>query len=635
MALSSNGEPQAPPQNQEQLNAVLGWCTEAVEEGENFIRTQFGFDKAPDIIKNIMGDYTADMIPAHLSNITDNRFGKIANDLAASLTDIKPFWEYRTFNRGYDRQADMLGKLSLAWWTGPRSIDLRFCDVIKYGEAMGSGYAHQVWNEQVSDIDLIAEDPRDVLPVRPASQISIQDAFGVLVRRERTVNYLRRRYPRAASLIRPDRDASFASRAAARAQAMMAKMNLTSGFMDNLWASLGGRPQAQMNIPSADLFSLDVKDDSRNESTRPIWIGEGDPNGAHPNWSYWVQPRELIYPRGRNIVFTRTVVLRDGPNIYWHGQFPLDKLTLDPWPWSWLGKPLLLDLMPLQSELNRLLRGVSDHNQKVFRPDLVADKNSLSRAAMNAIDTRRAGLKLRSNAVGGQPPTIPPVPPLDPSIQSTVQFLIEEMEQLSGVRDLTQMMRLGQLPSSETVEKMLESMTPTIRLRSRVMESFLRDFAMKLASNFFQFYDTPRRLAVLGPDGLTLEDYDYDPGNLIPAFLSDDDKRSNVVRPVYERAKEFLRNFTYHVAPGSLLNAASITSKLLYVQLARAGMLDVYSCLEKLEIPNIGPAPKGNIMERLAQQAQMGIGPNQSSVGRKATAQTMPHEKGGGIVESK
>jgi hypothetical protein len=621
-----------PPQ-QEHLTSVLGWCNEAIQEGENFLRSQLGYDKIPTTIANIMGDYSADMSQASLSDIVDNRLGKCAEDLVSSLTDIKPFWEYRTYNKKFDEQASMLGKLSVSWFLG-RAIDMKFADVVRYNVVAGTGYTHQIWNEQISDLDMLAEDPRDCVPVRPSSYYSIQEALGVLIRRERTVNFLKAKYPRAAQHIKADRDASFIARAAARVQTALAKLNISAG---PFWESLGGKPQLTLNVPAADLYTLYVHDESKNETSRKVWVGEGDPNGAHPNWSYWVEPGKPLYPRGRNIMFTRSAVLRDGPNIYWHGLFPVSKLSLNPWPWSWLGKPLLLDVLPLQKELNRLLRGVSDHNQKVFRPDLIADKNSMSRAAQESIDTRRAGLKLRVGGGVGLGATLNEVKPLDTSIENTIKFLIEEMQELSGTKDLAQMMRLGQIPTTETIEKIMESMTPSVRMRSRVIETFMREFAMMTASNFFQFYDTAKRVAILGPDGMTFEDFDYDPGTMIPAFINEEDEVKNVKRPRYDRAREFLRMFTYHIAPGSLLSASEVTRKLLYIQLARAGWVDIWTTLEVLGIPNVGNPPNDSktIPERLMAQQEMGIGMSVSPTGRKATAQTMPHEKDGKIVESK
>jgi len=212
------------------------------------------------------------------------------------------------------------------------------------------------------------------------------------------------------------------------------------------------------------------------------------------------------------------------------------------------------------------------------------------------------------------------------------------MDLLAGTRDLTQMMNLGQIPTSETVEKIIESMSPSVRLRSRVLEAFQREFAMMLLSNFFQFYDTARRIAVLGPDGITFEDFDFDPGTLIPDFVTEDDQASGVIRPRYERARDFLRYFTFHVAPGSLLSASEVTNKLLYIQLARAGWMDIWTLLDKLGVPNVGEPPTGakNITDRLKAMQSMGMGMSVSPAGRKASAEQMPsiNASTGGIQES-
>ena len=519
-------------------------------------------------------------------------------------------------------------------------IDLKFCDCIKYATVAGTGYPHIVYNERIGDQDVIPEDPRDVFPIRPSSNISLQEAFGVIIRRERPTNYLKQKYPAQAHLIRPDRDMALANIAETQNQSsFMAKLGMTSGFMQNLWASLGGRPAAHMNLPTTDAFTIYVDDQSRNEGSRRVWVGEGDPDGEHPNWSYWVEPGDLLYPNKRAITFTRTAMLRDGPSIYWHGLFPLVKITLDPWPWSWLGKPPLLDCLGPQEELNKLLRGVSDHNQKVFRPDLIADKNALSRAAMSAIDTRRAGLKLRHNPVAGKPPVLQYANPLDPSIKDSITDLRDMISQLSGVHDMTQLMQLNQIPTTETIDKIIESMSPAIRMRSRVLEASLREFAMMVLSNIFQFYTLPMRVAALGTAGMTFEDFDFDPGTMIPQYLTVEDEAAQRNRPRSERAKQFLRFFTYDITPGSLLSASEMTQKLMYTQLFRAGLLDVWTLAEKLGIPNYGVPPEGanTVTERLAAMQQMGLVPNISPTGRKASGEAPPkmNQQTGSITESK
>ena len=93
-----------------------------------------------------------------------------------------------------------------------------------------------------------------------------------------------------------------------------------------------------------------------------------------------------------------------------------------------------------------------------------------------------------------------------------------------------------------------------------------------------------------------------------------------------QRARELMRQFTYHVAPGSQLMSSQIEDQLKYLQLARAGWVDIITTLEHLNVPNIG-APENvpsTILARLAWQQQMGLGMDVNSAGRKASGQEPP-----------
>jgi hypothetical protein len=438
-------------------------------------------------------------------------------------------------------------------------------------------------------------------------------------------------YPKQAQYIKPDRDASVAAQAKTNSMAnMLASLNLQSGFVNNLWASLGGKPQAKaLGVPSVDIFTIYIKDDRKNETQHTITMGLM--GGRRTNWSYDVAPGERLYPRKRCIVCCRSAVLYDDTSIYWHGMFPVTKLTIDPWPWSFLGKAPMRDLLPLHAELQKTAKGISQHFDRVFRPGLAADKNSMSKSAIERIDTSRAGIKIRHNPLAGKGVELLHEPPLDAMTMPWMQALIEQMKDLSGVKDATQLMNLGQIPSTETVEKILETMSPSIRIRSMVMESFISEFAMIVLNNFFQFYTAPMRLAVLGPSGLTWEDFDYDPGTLIPdaQTLWPNRHPEDPEKTRAERAQEFTRQFAYDVAPGSLLASAGVTEKLMYMQLAKAGVLDNITLLEKLGVPNIMPPTMEEeigptIAQRLMWQQQQGIGMAANSAGRKQTNQTPP-----------
>ena len=66
-------------------------------------------------------------------------------------------------------------------------------------------------------------------------------------------------------------------------------------------------------------------------------------------------------------------MIYDGPSQYWHAMFPVLKFTISPWPWSYLGKAPIWDLLPLQDSLNSVLRVIDDHVAQVANPGSILD----------------------------------------------------------------------------------------------------------------------------------------------------------------------------------------------------------------------------------------------------------------------
>lgn len=393
-----------------------------------------------------------------------------------------------------------------------------------------------------------------------------------------------------------------------------------------------------MKIPSADLFTLYINDSSVNTQRSGTWMGLHE--GKMTNWSYYVpsvgelMPRTgkaakdedcKLYPRKRCVIFTRSARIYDNTSIYWHGMFPLAKLTLDPWPWLWLGKAPLKDILPLHKEMQKVMRVMSRHLDRIKRPGMAADKNAIGEKAFGKMDPEMPGLKLRTNPVNGKPVEMIYEPPLDPWCQWYLGALKDAQKELAGSSNASDIMQLNQLPQLDTLEAIIAAEGAINRLRSLVIEAFMSEFAMMLLMNFFQFYTQAQRIAILGPQGQTFEDFDYDPGNLIPHDALPPMPDGSPA-PRAERAREFFRYFSYQIAPGSLLNSASQQEKMLYMALARAGVVDVATLLEKLNVPNIGlPSdyPSG-ILARLQKQQEMGIGLAVSPQGRKASGQEAP-----------
>jgi hypothetical protein len=220
------------------------------------------------------------------------------------------------------------------------------------------------------------------------------------------------------------------------------------------------------------------------------------------------------------------------------------------------------------------------------------------------------------------------------------------MEKLAGTVDISSLMNLKQLPSNSTVESIMNAMTPALRARSRVMEAFLRSVAMQFAYNYAQFTPLSDRIAELGVGGITLDDFDFDAGTLIPDYihnedftLQDDENGQKVTtispealtrgpRPRWERAQELLRRLVFKVNPGSLLNSAQMERTLIYFQLTRAGIMDPITLMEQLNIPNIGveklPDDVRTVLERIQWCMSIGLMMNVNAAGRKSSGQEPP-----------
>ncbi len=634
-----DGSVTPPPAGEDYEKRVTSWVNEAVSEGEAFLRAQPNFAQIDDIIRGIMShDDRGALMPAALSKTRSNRFGKIALDLRSGLTDTKIFWEYTTNNHRHDQSAVMATKLARAWWLGSQA-DMRFADGIAWCLPGGSAAMRLVYNRSKGEQELQAWDVRDVLPVRPNDYNDYDSGYAVIGRKESTVNYLRALYPLKAKRIQPDRDGSSAR---VGTGSLWDKFtNVASPLLKGLLRD-ASRSASQLKVPSCDTYTIEVKDDSLNKTGQTVLMGPHDSQGRpEAPWSYAVEPGDPLYPRGRVIVCTKTTVLYDGPNIYWHGRFDFLKLTLDQWPYSFLGKPPLVDLLPLQQSYDEGWQLLGNTIKKLQRPGIIADKNSVSKAMWEKLDTALPGMKAMQNpSMGKGMQVVETNPAIIQSVLPYLAAIAQEMSFVSGSSDITNMASAAQIPASETIEKMLEAMNPAIRARSRTLEAFLRPLAQMVLANMMEFMTMKKRVRMLGPEGSVLEDFDADPGTLVPDFVHDEDHdhlgnittsaRLRGPRSRYDRALTFLSQFTMNIQPGSLLAASEISRKLLYLQLARAGWMDIMSLYEALGIPN----PK-QVIDRLQAQQSMGLAGAANSAGRKATAQTMPTQRSDGkIAES-
>ncbi len=607
---------------------IIQWCEERLRRGIRFVESQIGYDKI-DLAIRFIFDFekssSASFVPGPkpLSATRANLVAKIAEDLTAMLTDTRYFWDYTSSNPKYQNQARIFNKLAELWYTD-RLIDLRIGDVIRFYTIAGTGFAHLFYSRRLDDMMLEAVDPRMVFPVDPISYHTVQDAVGVIIRKARTPEYFREEYGKIVP-------------AETGAGAMSAVFGWLTRIIDSP-AEKGGplskKASADTPIPHTPTIyenTLYLDDKRVNETGKPVFMGKWSEDKKQPltPWSYEVKPGAPLYPFKRMIVWANGVLGYDGPNPYWHAQFPVIKFTLNPWPNSWFGKAPLWDCLPLNSSLNGLLRVIDDHAAQVAQPGMVADRN-VARSEINKFDTRLPGYKIKTNMASGKGINIINPPPLDQSLWEHVRWIQDMMQKLSGTADPSAMASLAQIPSDDTIDTIMKAMTPGVRLRSRILEGCYKELASQVMFLMCEFDSLTKRIAILGQQGVTPEDYDFDPRTMIPDDVPDGEPgdiagTENAValdnpRPLFERARMMLQAIACKFDPSSLLNSAAQQELMKYFLLAKMGYVSVFTLLEKMGFQNFAPPtliiPPDEI-GRLALQQSLGIGMIANAAGRK------------------
>lgn len=581
---------------------LLGWLRMKHSVGSAQLKKERTWGQIEKAQSYVEGKHTTPNSKA-ISKIVDNRVRKIALETVATMTDVRPIWNYETYVETFKEQGDILNKLARAWWRNTKA-DRRLASVLLWACIGGTGYGLLTWNKELNDgqgdLELIPFDPRDVIPIDPTFTESIQDWRGVILRQRLPLETVKRMFPSKANDI-IGKETTWAPLAAPD----YGKLEEVTG--SPLWDLVDGVGQRANVPPGVDLMRAYIKDDSLNLTEEPMEMGEGEwqyivyPMGSeHPETKKPVTREDArLYPRGRLVIFTPEAILKDIPNPHWHGKFPVVKFTLDPLPWTILGSSMIGDLLPLQDALNEALRGTEDGLAQWVKRAIAADKRSMPKSALKALDSRAAGAKIHYNASAGEPFKFVegPAPQVFNVYQSIIEMIKTEMDDVSGMRGVQNLAQLGQMPSADTMERFMEALSPVLRLRARTMEIALTELAELLKVSFFQWYTGKRRIQILGVDGVSREDFDYEPNNMIPAGPGSRQ----------ERAMKHHKLFSFQVAQNSWLNVSHAQQKMFMLQLLRANLMDPWTIWDQFDVPDTGPIPDETVPERIVRARKMGL----------------------------
>ncbi len=651
---------------------ILAWIKEAIAEGE-------GINAADPIWNEIDINQAYIMGRQKARNITNDRPSYVAHSIwnetrrthrrhVSALTDVKPTYAWRTANPNFQTQALLLNQLTAVWWINTFA-DLALADAASYAIAGGSGdlwVEYDPYHGPMGDMVLLARDARDTIPIRPSRDGNIQNWFGVISREAYSYNVLAATYPDKVSLIRQSAS-PWGSGIFTRI--MRGASRIMGGGATTTLSGLSKSYTAQNNLTGNEviLYKVYLNDPSINTTREPVFMGT-----PGTSWGYTVNPGQRLYPRKRLIVCTESGILFDGPNPYWHGMFPVARLQLNSLPWSFFGAPLVDPLVQggQQDAINDVGNAMLDKIRQRNRPPMQGNSR-VPEPMLRQFDPLNPRARARTNGQIGEDMKVVEIPDLPAYTLEFWQQLRQAAHELTGdaTLDALQAAAANQSFDPESIEAWMNALSPELKLEGRRVELCLRSIAEMQKANIFQWYDKARRMTILGDAGTTLQDFDYDPGNLIPAMHEGDEgymPELDANQDQRDRAQFFLKLFTFYVMPNSLLALNANSERLRYMMMMRAGVCDIWTFWEKMEVANGGdppdmplpmiPQPDPNseqaqaiaagmvpgaqldpqtgifiqvrkpitITERLIAQNMMGLGMNESPVGRKATAQSQP-----------
>lgn len=653
---------------------IHSWMLEAVAEGDIWLRAQKPSREWDKIIDVLGPQYAGPGVAAvGQSNTGYNKVRKIYTELRATLSNFRHAGEYNPTDDDatelFDR-AKLLTQLDENWerTTFPTS-QLR--DALSYALGMGTGYLYEDWDTAKwgpgrGDIRLRSCDPKDITFVQLPKTHDIQQAYVVLIREELPLQLAKRMYAwnsTFANGLRADREApGWIQKGLERVQQ----------FMSPALRAGGSIRKANDSFPTVDIWHAYSLDGAINSTGAPMPMG-----ALNTNWAYnvpclgqsipqgiinpktgqqWTLPATpddcLLFPLRRLTVFARTGMAYDGSSPWWHGDVPVARIRFNDQPWEALGASQVGDATTIQDGIIAMMRSVEDSVAARLDPLTLYDDGRMDKATAESINPRKAGVRVAADLSQGSPieypfpPQFYDVPAWIISQGGFIQQQEERMDYVTSARDLVAVAKAQQIPSADTLEKLMEMAGPVVQDMVNAIVEPWTQLGQWRKAYYFQFYTRTRMLRIADPDGNEmLQNVKYLPEKLVPL------RSDETVEALKSRSRAYLNDYRYDVTESGITAITRMSQTLLYVQLKKIGMpLSWFTLAKVAKIPNYGPPPKGtnNEQERslaeqrmeielkveLAQELQKATGgappgdggaPGQAGPGRPATFEKPPH----------
>lgn len=462
----------------------------------------------------------------------------------ARLTDNRPILRVDNKKASLRATAIALGKVMQGVWQecDMQRQTFKMCHnaAVRRSAGMYVGYDGDEPYIEMLTKDQVTFDPQ----VKEAALISKGEY--VIIERIKTISELQRRFPGRGALVKPD-DIIFKA-GDSHSGVKSPVQSITKRF--------GTKGLKSSVIPRAKVYEAFVKDRQQ--------AANGDD----------------LFPFGRRIIYTKDMVLWDGPIPRWDGQVPIDWFdwTTDPEHVYGLSAPMALKR--LQAGFNELLDGTVTNVILSNFISIISDPDTLDAAQWKNLQKITNSLILRKTS---QNKTLQVTPPISFGLDKMqiAKQLFTYAQLIMGETDVQMGDQPGSLQSGIAVEGLQEAANLMTRARASRLEDFYGRVGAKLMSSILQWWPSDRVFHLLGPTG---ESIDY---SLNRAELFMDMSDPSNPRPLDAKTRqEAFKYMRFSVLPGSSAPGTRARRAQQAMMLNGAGMADRKYVLESADFQN-------------------------------------------------
>ena len=208
--------------------------------------------------------------------------------------------------------------------------------------------------------------------------------------------------------------------------------------------------------------------------------------------------KKLKYPKGRVITCLPDlgILLSDKKNPYKDGKFPFVLMKNYDVPFEFWGVGEVEQIMSPQAYINELTNQIIDNAKSTANMQWIIDKNSgIGQGKL----TNRPGLVIRKNPGSEVRRDAPPSMPT--YVREQIEVLKHDIQDISGVFDSLKGEKAGSVTAASAILALQEASQARIRLKIKLMESFLSELASMVYSRMQQFWKLDRWVRITDIEG--------------------------------------------------------------------------------------------------------------------------------------